>query len=100
MLQTVIEILTIIIALLPIGVQVFSLLTAKTHNQRIKNLSARAEIIVGALEKETDLTNVDKKMKALTKLATYANEVGIKVTRDQLNDYIEASIDVVRALTK
>lgn len=100
MFERIIEVLTIVIPLLPIIFQLFALLTAKTHNQRIKNLSERAQIIVGALEKETNLTNVDKKMKALNKLAKYASEVGIKVTADQLNDYIESSIDIVRAINK
>lgn len=100
MFERIIEVLTIVIPLIPIIFQLFALLTAKTHNQRIKNLSERAQIIVGALEKETNLTNVDKKMKALSKLAKYASEVGIKVTADQLNDYIESSIDIVRAINK
>ena len=89
-LKSVVDILTIIIALLPIGLQVFKLLTAKTHNTRLKNLRDRADVIVTGLER-ADLINEDKKQIALLKLQNYAKEVGIKVTPDQMDDYIESA---------
>ncbi len=37
-------------------------------------------------------------MVALEKLAFYANEVGIKVTGDQLDDYIESAYVIFKTL--
>lgn len=98
MFQNVIDVISIIIALAPIGVKVFSLLTAKTHNQRLKNLAERAEIIVTGLER-ADMSNEQKHDAAMLKLAKYAKEVGIPVTGDQLDDYIESAVTFIRVLT-
>lgn len=99
MLEQIIEILTILLALTPILVQVFNLLTQKTSNQRLINLSERATIVVTALE-QTNLTNDLKKQEAFRKLATYAQEVGIKVTHDQLDDYIESAVKFMKLLNQ
>lgn len=69
----------------------------KTHNQKLINLTERARIIVAALEK-SDITNDRKKQTALNKLANYASEVGIKVSGDQLDDYIESAVLFLRHL--
>lgn len=99
MLNQIIEVLTVVIALLPIGIQVFQLVTAKTHNQRIKNLSQRSQIIVEALN-QSNLTNEDKRLTAMLKLARYAKEVKINVTSDQIEDYIESAVAFVKVVTK
>lgn len=96
MLKHIIDVLTIVLALAPIGVQVFSLLAQKVHNQRMINLSERATKIVEALEQK-DLTNEEKKQKAFEKLAAYSKEVGIPVTGDQLDDYIEFAVRLMKA---
>lgn len=92
-----VDIVTIIIALAPIGVKIFNLLTVKTQNQRIKNLSERANIIVAALE-QADITNDEKKHAAMVKLEYYSKEVGINVTAFQLEEYIEASVNFLKAV--
>ena len=94
-----IDTITILIALIPVMVQIIGLISAKTHNQRLINLSMRAQIIVEALE-QTGLSNAYKKGKAMEKLSTYAREVGIQVTPDQLDDYIESAVNLTKALTK
>ena len=99
LIQRIIEILSILLALLPILVQIFSLLTQKTHNQKIVNLRERAEIIVAALE-QTYWTNEEKLSSAYNKLSRYANEVGIKATPDQLLDYIESSVRLLKEASK
>lgn len=96
--KNVIDILTIGIALLPIGIKVFGLIASATHNQRIIMLSERANIIVTALD-QSNLTNDEKKKAALEKLSNYSTEVGVKVTVDQLDDYIESAVKFLKVLT-
>ena len=98
MVRDILDIITILIALAPIGVQIFRLIAQKTHNQRLINLSQRAQIIVEGLE-QSNLSNEEKKTKAYKKLSAYANEVGIPVTVDQLDDYIESAVRLVKVLT-
>ena len=98
MVRDILDIITILIALAPIGVKVFQLIAQKTHNQRLINLSQRAQIIVEGLE-QSNLTNEEKKTKAYKKLSAYAKEVGIPVTVDQLDDYIESAVRLVKVLT-
>ena len=98
MIRELLDIVTIIIALAPIGIKIFQLIAQKTHNQRLINLSQRAQIIVEGLE-QSNLSNEEKKTKAYKKLSDYANEVGIPVTVDQLDDYIESAVRLVKVLT-
>ena len=98
MVRELLDIVTIIIALSPIGIKIFQLIAQKTHTQRMINLSERAIKVVEALE-QSNLTNEKKKTKAYEKLSAYANEVGIPVTVDQLDDYIESAVRLVKALT-
>ena len=98
MIRELLDIVTIIIALAPIGIKIFQLIAQKTHNQRLINLSQRAQIIVEGLE-QSNLSNEEKKTKAYKKLSAYANEVGIPVTVDQLDDYIESAVRLVKVLT-
>lgn len=99
LIQRIIEILSILLALLPILVQIFSLLTQKTNNQKIVNLRERAAIIVAALE-QTSWTNDVKQKAAFDKLSRYAKEVGITVAPDQILDYIESSVKFMKELNK
>lgn len=99
MLKDVIEILTILVTLSPILFQIFNLLTQKANSQKIQNLRERATVIVTALE-QTGWANEEKLSSAYNKLSRYANEVGIKVTPDQLLDYIESSVKFMKALNK
>ena len=98
MVRELLDIVIIIIALAPIGIKIFQLIAQKTHNQRLINLSQRAQIIVEGLE-QSNLSNEEKKTKAYKKLSAYANEVGIPVTVDQLDDYIESAVRLVKVLT-
>ena len=50
MVREILDIITILIALAPIGVKVFQLIAQKTHNQRMINLSERSIKVVEALE--------------------------------------------------
>lgn len=82
----------------PLGVASFKAIGQFTHNQRLINLSTRAEIIVKSLNENHILQNPQKKEEAMRKLSTYANEVGIKVTTDQLSDYIESSVRALKEI--
>ena len=99
LIQRIIEILSILLALLPILVQIFSLLTQKTNNQKITNLRDRAAIIVAAMD-QTAGDNDVKQRTAFDKLSRYAKEVGIKVTSDQILDYVESSVKFMKELNK
>ena len=98
MVRELLDIVTIIIALAQIGIKIFQLIAQKTHTQRMINLSERSIKVVEALE-QSNLTNEEKKTKAYEKLSAYANEVGISVTVDQLDDYIESAVRLVKVLT-
>ena len=69
MVRDLLDIVTIIIALAPIGIKIFQLIAQKTHNQRLINLSQRAQIIVEGLE-QSNLTNEEKKTKAYKKVVS------------------------------
>lgn len=97
MLEHIGSIITIIVFLAPVAVKLLELIAQKTSNVKIDNLSARATKIVTGLS-QSGLTNEEKKMVALDKLAFYANEVGIKVTGDQLDDYIESAYVIFKTL--
>ena len=99
LLQRIIELLSILLALLPILVQIFNLLTQKTNNQKIVNLRERAAIIVAAME-QTGWDNDVKQRTAFDKLSRYAKEVGIKVSSDQILDYVESSVRLLKEASK
>lgn len=88
---------SILLVLLPLILKLFVFVSQKTHSQRVQNLSQRAQIIVNALE-QSGMMNEDKKSAALSKLSIYAKEVGIKVTEQQLDDYIESAVRFMKAL--
>lgn len=98
MLDNIIEVLTIIIALTPVIVQLVGFIAQKTNNQKLRTLTERAYIVVTALE-QSGLSNEHKKNKAMHKLAKYADEVGISMTADQLDDYIESAVKLLKALS-
>ena len=85
---------TIILALSPFyplivaGIRYYG---TKTKNNNITNIANRADIIVKGLEK-IELTNPDKRDLGINKLVEYANEVGISLTPDQAQDYINAAV--------
>lgn len=99
MLSNIVDILTIVVVLFPIGVQIFSLVAQKAHNQKLINLSERAKIVVNALE-QSGLESTEKKHTAMKKLSAYASEVGIKVTEGQLSDYIESAVSSLKKLNQ
>jgi len=99
MLSQIADTVTILVVLLPITVQVFGYIAQKSHNQKLINLNERATIVVRALE-STGLGGEEKKKIAMNKLSQYASEVGIKVTGDQLDDYIESAVGLIKNLTK
>lgn len=88
----------ILVAMLPLIVKIMRLLTSKTKNQNITNLMDRANIIVNALE-QSGFTGDEKKNIAMAKLANYAKEVGINMTGDQLDDYIESAVKFLKSVT-
>ena len=99
MINQIADILTTLAVLLPIVIQLVKLIGQKTHNQRLVNLSDRATIIVTALE-QSQLDGPAKKQEAMTRLSQYAGEVGIKVTSQQLSDYIESSVNALKQLNQ
>ena len=97
--QSTIEFITMLVALVPIIIKVFIFLSQMSSNKKIQNLSKRATVIVTALE-TSGLSNDQRKNAALNKLAQYADEVGIKMTGEQLDDYIESAFYFMKELQK
>lgn len=62
------------------------------------NLLRLVKTLFTSLEQLKLVNNADKKAEALRKLATYAKEVGIKLTEDQAEDYIENAVAELRKL--
>lgn len=85
---------TIILALSPFyplivaGIRYYGI---KTKNKNLVTLSERANIIVMGLEK-VEATNPEKRNWGVNRLVDYANEVGISLTPDQAQDYINAAV--------
>ena len=98
MVRDILDIIPILIVLAPIGVKVFQLIAQKTHNQRMINLSERSIKVVEALE-QSNLTNEENETEAYKKYSAYAKELGIPETVDQLDEYLESSVRLVKVLT-
>ena len=90
--------ITLLIIVAPVVIQLVRYVGTITHNRNLINLADRALIIVTSLEQLKLVNNADKKSEALRKLATYAKEVGIKLTEDQAEDYIEHAVAELRKL--
>lgn len=84
--------------LAPVVIVLVRALGQWTHSQALINLADRAKIIVDALNNNHVLDNAAKKEQAMSKLATYASEVGIKVTPQQMDDYIESSVQLAKEI--
>lgn len=92
----IINIVSIIGLALPVVINLTKYIGAATHNTRISNLASRADIVVKALEQSQALSNEDKKTRAIAALNDYAKEVGIKVSPEQLSQYIDSSVNTIR----
>lgn len=103
MLDQIMDVLSVLIALapilIPLLVKIIGYIAQLSNNQKLVNLHSRANIIVEAME-QSGLANDQKKRKAMEKLAYYADEVGIAVTVDQLDDYIESAYTLFKLLKK
>ncbi|MEG0239503.1 MAG: phage holin, LLH family [Anaerorhabdus sp.] len=97
MLQNIADTIAIVILLAPVVIKLVNLIATKTHSQRLQNLAKRADLIVAGLE-QSGLSNEEKKLEALNKLSKYSKEVGIPVTPDQLDDYIESAVKFLKML--
>ena len=94
MIKNLVDLVTLVLLLAPPIIKLTTALAQKAHNTKLENLMARADIIVQALE-QTGLASADKKNAAVEKLNSYAKEVGIKITADQLDDYVEAAVRIM-----
>lgn len=83
----------LIITVGPVIISVAKFYGTKTHNQRILNLAARADIIVGSLQ-NANIPGIDKKQIALNSMANYAKDAKIKLTPDQASEYIENAVRI------
>lgn len=94
-LSDVLELLAILSVLLPVLIKLMALIGHYTSNVRMKTIAERAMIIVAALE-DTPLLGEDRYAVAHNRLAYYANEVGISVTPEQIEDHIEGALTLLR----
>lgn len=96
MIKNLTDIITLIILVGPVTLQLAMNIAQHTHSKRMENLVNRATIIVNALDRQ-NISNDAKKTEAVSALAGYANEAGIKVTPTQLSQYIEHAVTLIRA---
>lgn len=95
MIKNLTDIITLIILVGPITLQLAMNIAQHTHSKRMENLVNRATIIVNALDRQ-NMANDAKKAEAVSALAGYANQAGIKVTPEQLSQYIEHAVTLIR----
>lgn len=79
------------ITLVPLALRISSYFGSLSNNKNIQTLSQRAIIIAEALE-QTDFTGAHKKDIAIEKLMVFAQELAIKLTKDQAGDYVESAV--------
>lgn len=89
--ESLVDILTVAAILAPVEDQVIKFTKSHVHNQRVKTLLDRSQVIVKSLE-NIDVPNQTKNADSVDKLMTFANEAGIRLTKQQANDYIEAAV--------
>lgn len=94
---TMTSLVTVLISLLPVATAIAHLISAKTRSQRIKILADRAEVITRALDQQLNMSNENKLEVASNKLVEYSGEVGIKLTKEQASDYINATVNAIRS---
>lgn len=95
MIKNLTDIITLIILVGPVALQLAMNIAQHTHSKRMENLVNRASIIVNALERQ-NIPNDAKKAEAVSALAGYASQAGIKVTPAQLSQYIENAVTLMR----
>lgn len=92
-LASAVDIIVIMLPLLPLILTMVKYLGRKTKQKNIELLADRGLIIVRSLEKNTNqLSNPERKGIALDKILEYANEIGINLSREQANDFIESAV--------
>lgn len=100
-LASMVDIIVIMLPLLPLILTMVKYLGRKTKQKNIELLADRGLIIVRSLEKNTNqLSNPERKGIALDKILEYANEIGINLTKEQANDFIESAVVEINAEIK
>lgn len=77
--------------LLPIIKATCQLIASKSSNQKVKLLNERALVIVQAME-TTDYDGANKHKNAVFQLSQYCEQVGIKMSVEQINTYIDSAV--------
>lgn len=99
-LSRILDILIILSPFFPLIIAMVRYVGKKNRNQNMILLAQRADIIVAALKQQPiELTNAEKAESGIKKLVEYANEVGIKLTEQQANDYIEHAYSLLKERT-
>lgn len=97
MLENVVNLLVALGVVLPVVVELIKYIGALTNNKKVSTLAERAMIIVSSLD-SLGIANEAKKQEALGKLTSFANEVGIRLSITQAEDYIEHAVQALRRL--
>lgn len=93
--EKIIELLTLLIVVAPVVLQLIRYLGVSTNNKSVITLADRAMIIVSSLDSLL-IPNKDKKKEALEKMLGFAKEIGVNLTKEQAEDYIEHSVRELR----
>ena len=93
------EIISLLVALSPLLIQIFRLISLKIQNEKLTMVGEQATVIVNALE-QSNLTNDEKKQAAFSKLAVYASNKGINIDKEEIDDYIESAVKFLKLASK
>lgn len=93
------EIISLLVALSPLLIQIFRLISLKIQNEKLTMVVEQATVIVNALE-QSNLTNDEKKREAFSKLAIYASKKGINIDQEEIDDYIESAVKFLKLASK
>ena len=93
------EIISLLVALSPLLIQIFRLISLKIKNEKLTMVVEQATVIVNALE-QSNLTNDEKKREAFSKLAIYARKKGINIDKEEIDDYIESAVKFLKLASK
>lgn len=93
------EIISLLVALSPLLIQIFRLISLKIQNEKLTMVVEQATVIVNALE-QSNLTNDEKKQAAFSKLAVYASNKGINIDKEEIDDYIESAVKFLKLASK
>lgn len=96
MIKHISDIVVFLVGVSPLIFEGARFIAQKNHNTKMLNFITRMQIIVDGLS-NTSLGGPDKKLLAMKKGAEYAKDIGFSITPNQVEDYLEAAVKVLKS---